>query len=485
MNLKKYTKAELISKIKGLNNNNPGIQSKLFGFFYLIKHFLVKITFLALIIKVFKRFSLLRRLWLIINTIVMSIFGISMLDLYGLTFLSALFTEISFITGNIVNYLTNTKFYGIISGILGHKLDTPKTRMGAIDKSSAGNEEGNKIIERFTKIIHNEPEIEENTPLYRNKYFIWGSFLLISAVTYYYFGEEIKVYGFTFWNFLKGRRPDGGDGNNPENPQNRYNSWVNLIGWNENKTKNLNISEILDDGVGLVDTTNAIAGPSTEPMDDYFTKGKNTLTSPSLDNLNTTAQETWSESRPTSPQSTSSSGTITQANLTSNINSSSTNLFKHDEIPKSLIEKTVAKLDEAFSEDGHVKPFIGTSKHLKNITESNWLDFVNPGIKDRMNIIEKNINSGEIYSNRKIAENMVAEMEVINKSYDALVKFYENNKDRYSITKVIAIKNMSFHMRGWMLDYYPKMFPNEKLNIYKGFSFHSPKTMGRNIFEED
>jgi hypothetical protein len=67
--------------------------------------------------------------------------------------------------------------------------------MGPIDKSSTGNQESNKIVERFNKIIHREEEIiQENAPFYYNKYFIYGTFLLISGVTYYYFGDEIKVY---------------------------------------------------------------------------------------------------------------------------------------------------------------------------------------------------------------------------------------------------------------------------------------------------
>jgi hypothetical protein len=61
-NLKKYTKAELISKIKGLNNNNPTLFSKLLGFMLLFKNILLKLTFLTLIFKIFKRFKILRRI---------------------------------------------------------------------------------------------------------------------------------------------------------------------------------------------------------------------------------------------------------------------------------------------------------------------------------------------------------------------------------------------------------------------------------------
>gem|GEM_PF-1599168 len=115
MNLNKFSKAELISKIKGLQNN-PKTQSKLLAYLNIIKSLILKITFLALIIKIFKQFKIIRRLYLIINTIAISIFGISMMDLYGLSIFSALFAEITQITGNIISYLRNTKVYSYLIG---------------------------------------------------------------------------------------------------------------------------------------------------------------------------------------------------------------------------------------------------------------------------------------------------------------------------------------------------------------------------------
>jgi hypothetical protein len=50
---------------------------------------------------------------------------------------------------------------------------------------------------------------------------------------------------------------------------------------------------ILGDGVGLVDNTNPIAGPSSEQIEKDFTsdQGKEVLTSPSLENLNSSVEE--------------------------------------------------------------------------------------------------------------------------------------------------------------------------------------------------
>ena len=226
-NLNKNTKAELITKINWLKiHNKPTLFSKFLGFILLIKIFILKFTLLAVILRIFKRFSLLRRLFIILNTIVMSIFGISMLDIYGLTFLSALITEISFITGNIVAYLTNTHFYSIISGLFGYKVETP-TKLIPLNRNDKGStgistqlKENSKISEWF-----NQVDKQEDTPFYKNKYFIYGSFLLISCVTYYYFGDEIKVYSISLWHWLRGRGPEDGNNNINPNPTNRMN-WI-------------------------------------------------------------------------------------------------------------------------------------------------------------------------------------------------------------------------------------------------------------------
>jgi hypothetical protein len=58
----KYTKAELISKIQGLNKNKPEYFTNFLGTILLLKNFLLKITLIALIIKIFKKFSIFRRI---------------------------------------------------------------------------------------------------------------------------------------------------------------------------------------------------------------------------------------------------------------------------------------------------------------------------------------------------------------------------------------------------------------------------------------
>jgi hypothetical protein len=62
--------------------------------------------------------------------------------------------------------------------------------MNRTDSSSTTSKESNKIIERFNKIINKEEEIvqkeeiiQEDSPLYKNKYVIIGGLLVLSCLT--------------------------------------------------------------------------------------------------------------------------------------------------------------------------------------------------------------------------------------------------------------------------------------------------------------
>ena len=217
MNLKKYTKAELISKIKE-NSNNPN--SNLMTILLSIKSFLLKITLIAVIIKVFKKFSIFNRIWRIFNTILFSIFGISLIDFYEIEILSNIIHKIMDIFSNF--YLST---FGLFK-----KVDVPikefPSRSGRLNPSQSntkGIDENNRIIERYTKIIHNDNEIipEENESFYKNKYIILAALLLLSGVTWY-FWDDIRPAGtsiLTWLNVLKSRSNNNPDGNTPGTPK--------------------------------------------------------------------------------------------------------------------------------------------------------------------------------------------------------------------------------------------------------------------------
>jgi len=82
-----------------------------------------------------------------------------------------------------------SKIHSNILELFGKKVEIPvelPTKMGSmnrIDQSSTTNKESSKIIERFSKIIHKEEEINEDTPFYKNKYVIIGGLLILSGLT--------------------------------------------------------------------------------------------------------------------------------------------------------------------------------------------------------------------------------------------------------------------------------------------------------------
>jgi hypothetical protein len=226
MNLKKFTKAELISKINGLktknNDNNSSFSTNLLGSLLLFKTFLLKITLIALVIKVFKKYSIFRKLWTFFSFILYSIFGISLIDIYEIEILSKFLN-------NILDVFT--KFNASILELFSKKVEIPveipvenPSRLKTINSNSTGSKESNKIIERFSKIIHKEPIevsepieiIEENTPLYQNKYVIIGGILILSCLSWYFY-DDIKPIASSLWATINSFRPrpsnDGNDSN--------------------------------------------------------------------------------------------------------------------------------------------------------------------------------------------------------------------------------------------------------------------------------
>nr|AWB36250.1 hypothetical protein [Lactarius sp. (in: basidiomycete fungi)] len=184
MNLNKLTKADLIKKFKQLQDesNNSGLLAKLL----LFKSLLLKITLIALLIKTFRKYSMLRKCFMVLNMIVLSIFGISLMDIYGLSFLAG-----------IIETIRSTYVYSWFAGLLASKeIETP-SRLKQINPTSATNEKGSGLTEGFKRlIIKEEPQIEEDTPIYKNKWAIIAVIWLLSGLGWWYFGDNIKDYFF-------------------------------------------------------------------------------------------------------------------------------------------------------------------------------------------------------------------------------------------------------------------------------------------------
>jgi hypothetical protein len=71
-----------------------------------LKSILLKFTLIAAIFKLFKRFSIFNRIWGIFNTIIISIFGIYLIDFYEIEVLSNIIHKLMDIFSNFYESLT-------------------------------------------------------------------------------------------------------------------------------------------------------------------------------------------------------------------------------------------------------------------------------------------------------------------------------------------------------------------------------------------
>lgn len=189
---------------------------------------------------------------------------------------------------------------------------------------------------------------------------------------------------------------------------------------------------ILGDGVGLVDNTNPIAGPSSEQIEKDFTsdQGKEVLTSPSLENLNSSVEEGWSNSRPNSPESVASTSTIKQRDIpkiTLDTDLSSSHLpLSYSSIQHQLSPNS--PLDEALTpNETNIKPFVTLEmidgKVIHNYNEESFKLLTNRGLLDRMNWIESTLADGNIENlNKETLEKLQDKACDVALSYNSYVK---------------------------------------------------------------
>jgi len=248
------------------------------------KSLLLKLTLFTFLVKTFRKYSLFRRVWVISNSIIMAIFGISVLDFYGISFIASFYSEFIYIIGNTITYLTSTHFYSVLSGLFGSKveIEKPTNILRSNNQSSTRSEANNKVSDWFNR----QEVIEEESN--NKKYYIIAAILLLSCLTWYYYGDDIKPMVNTGINKIKStirKRPDndGNSGNiNPSNVNNdlHANSWSDSL-WNiwdkiKNKVRrndNTNIHSkiersIKDKSIELIDNTQPIASTSQTKLDD-------------------------------------------------------------------------------------------------------------------------------------------------------------------------------------------------------------------------
>ena len=282
-NLTKLTKAELISKLNGLkqnnnnnNNNNTTFFTKTLEYILLFKSFLLKFTLIALIFKFFKKYSIIRKIFTLINTILFSIFGISMIDIYEIEILSKLIN-------NILEIFS--KFHLNILELFGKKVETPSRTaiLRGIQSETTGiqtsNENSNGIIERYKKIIQKEeikeeiPEIqEENTPYYKNKYVIIGGILILSCLTWYFY-EDISPIGTSIFAWINRFRPRPDPDSNGFDANIQGNSKFNLSNLKDSVKEKI-YGKPKDNGSNSSDSPIGLASPNDGFYELLNKKGK-------------------------------------------------------------------------------------------------------------------------------------------------------------------------------------------------------------------
>ena len=214
MNLNKYTKAELISKLKNIKPKleaKNSITEKIISKLLLFKSLIIKITLITFIITWFKKYSLIKKLWHLFSVIGSALFGLSLVDIYSLDF---------------INWLKDTNIYKWYSELFNiqivnnskTEIKEPSSILRANNTNSITNETRNErdyeIIKRLQEIIHKDKdpviiqidEIDEDVPFFKNKYFIIGAASVTCLIGWYYFDEIKTGYG-AIIDYLSSFRP--------------------------------------------------------------------------------------------------------------------------------------------------------------------------------------------------------------------------------------------------------------------------------------
>jgi hypothetical protein len=457
MNLNKYTKAELINKFKRLDSklsdnviNQRSFMDKfrsywspIWDFLIRFKTILLKLTLISFLIKIFKKYSLLKTIWRILNTIIVSIFGLSLLDNFGIEFITHFFKEIKIISWNIINYLSSSHFYQFLNKLFSLNDDPSSKTNGKIESmiresneqttrnetktsESIGQNNRNTTISEWLK-----PEVKKVTPEIiedcNNKYYYIIGLIVLSTLTWYYF-DEIKTSGSSILDWIRSFRGGDGPDSPPDTPQITH--------------ERERLEKLVKENIENQSPVGSSSGVEIQnPMDQYFSedKGKR-ISSPSLEDLNSKVEDSWNEN--VSP--TSSNETI--------------------------------------------KPF-ESSKFKEKLTEAtfwndNWKKIINKDILEKINFIESLVNSNSEIEGETNLSLVDFYTDIIN-HYNNSVDLYNAAKSECSERDINAVKELSFALRKWIIEYNSKVIPFTKSNIDLGFITDSPKLINKDDLFND
>ena len=223
MNLNKLNKDQLINKIKDQQNilisKSSGTQiiKDIISLFNGLKGLFLKLTLLSLLIKYFRKYKFIRKVLFFFNWIILSLFGISIIDIYDSNF--ALY---------LIEWIRSTHLYKILIEILEEKVEKIETKLekieSKVDKIETEEETKqfqNNLRKNYSTTTENQMSNEENknNPWWINKqeiddnyrkYIIIFSLLILSGLAWFYW-DEIKQ----ILPSINKKRPDlgGNEGN--------------------------------------------------------------------------------------------------------------------------------------------------------------------------------------------------------------------------------------------------------------------------------
>lgn len=450
-NLNKYTKQELINKFKSLENKaNPKslinqikvYLSQTWGLIITFKNLLLKITLFSLIVQFVKKYKLFRKVWFTINSMIMVIFGISILENSLFDFITNIISEIRFIAWNITDYLTNTNFYNYLSKLFTKNdvinnneiKNTIKNKIKNKDIDYKISDEELKIkkidttkepaISRLRDWIKPQTDIIEQSESNFKKYLYLTGIIIAGSLAWYY-SDEIKTNftGLMEWLMSFRTGPGGGTANDSNNDSTPIGTNIPI----ESSESNSPI-ELID-------------------------KGKTRVLSPSasFEDLNQQIKESWSE-RPLSPSSSSSSSTETITPL--NINTSEEILNQSSESSLSI--------------------------NIIDFIRKNWKNRLDVNTQSKIKFIETTIGTDlDDDSELKLVNYFADIISEYNKDVEAYNYLKTSNEN---VDNAEGLKQSLFYLRKWISENKEIILPNSTI-IKTGTIIDSPELLNKDIFE--
>ena len=407
-----------INKIKhiGTNTNNKinsfnSYLNSIWQLIVTIKDILVKLTFLSLVMKIYRRHKIIKLFFRFLNWIIISIFGISILDQSGVE----LFHKIWIFIGDTAMYILD--YVNWVFGNIKSLFSKPKVEIV------------NETPEPPEMLLNNynlgEEDIKEEKSTNYKKYLIIAGIIITAGLVWYYY-DDIS-------NFFGGRRPPEGDGNRfgwyHDDLQRRIEAnRARAAEYVRENRDNISMVSDDDDDINLIDDTDNFQSGSDVKLED--------LRKPENIPL------------PSSPNSSSGSITPKASNI------------KLDESP--VDDSSVTPSDFGIN----VSEITSNWKNFIDNKELHDMKFIEKAFN------EASIQEVSIDTSYKVVDKLVDIVIKYNQlveNYEIILKQI-GDSEKHEIIRIY-----SYEWRKWINEYYFKTFPDSQSIIEIGTINDAPK----------